>query len=33
MLVSCLQNATAAVSLAFTIGLPEKYIKLGLYNF
>ena len=28
-----IQNATAAVSLAFTIGLPEKYIKLGLYNF
>ncbi len=26
-------NATAAVALAFTIGLPEKYIKLGLYNF
>ena len=26
-------NAAAAVSLAFTIGLPEKYIKLGLYNF
>ena len=28
-----IQNATAAASLAFTIGLPEKYIKLGLYNF
>ncbi len=28
-----IQNATAAVSLAFTIGLPEKYIKLGIYNF
>ncbi len=28
-----IQNATAAVSLAFTIGLPEKYIKFGLYNF
>ena len=28
-----IQNAAAAVSLAFTIGLPEKYIKLGLYNF
>ena len=28
-----IQNATAAVSLAFTIGLPEKYIKLGLYNY
>ncbi len=28
-----IQNATAAVSLAFTIGLPEKYIKHGLYNF
>ena len=28
-----IQNATAAVSLAFTIGLPEKYIKLGLYKF
>ena len=26
-------NATAAVALAFTIGLPEKYIKLGLSNF
>ncbi len=26
-------NAAAAVSLAFTIGLPEKNIKLGLYNF
>ena len=31
--VDNIQNATAAVSLAFTIGLPEKYIKLGLYNF
>ncbi len=28
-----IQNAAAAVSLTFTIGLPEKYIKLGLYNF
>ena len=28
-----IQNATAAASLAFTIGLPEKYIKLGLYKF
>ena len=28
-----IQNATAAASLAFTIGLPEKYIKLGLSNF
>ncbi len=28
-----IQNAAAAVSLAFTIGLPEKYIKQGLYNF
>ena len=28
-----IRNATAAVALAFTIGLPEKYIKLGLYNF
>ena len=27
------QNAAAAVSLAFTLGLPEKYIKNGLYNF
>ena len=26
-------NATAAVALAFTIGLPEKFIKLGLLNF
>ena len=26
-------NATAAVALAFTIGLPEKFIKLGLFNF
>ena len=26
-------NSTAAVALAFTIGLPEKYIKLGLKNF
>ena len=26
-------NATAAVSLAFTIGLPEKNIKVGLNNF
>ena len=23
----------AAVALAFTIGLPEKFIKLGLLNF
>jgi UDP-N-acetylmuramate--alanine ligase len=28
-----IQNATAAVSLAFTLGLPEKYIRHGLYNF
>ena len=28
-----IRNATAAVALAFTIGLPEKYIKRGLYNF
>ena len=28
-----IRNATAAASLAFTIGLPEKYIKSGLYNF
>ena len=28
-----IRNASAAVALAFTIGLPEKYIKLGLYNF
>ena len=28
-----IQNATAAVSLAFTIGFSEKYIKAGLYNF
>ncbi len=28
-----IRNATAAVALAFTIGLPEKYIKLGLRNF
>ena len=28
-----IRNATAAVALAFTIGLPEKYIKLGLSNF
>ncbi len=28
-----IRNATAAVALAFTIGLPEKYIKLGLLNF
>ena len=26
-------NATAAVALAFTIGIPEKNIRLGLYNF
>ena len=28
-----IQNAAAAASLAFTIGIPEKYIKLGLINF
>ena len=28
-----IRNATAAVALAFTIGLPEKYIKAGLLNF
>jgi len=28
-----IRNATAAVALAFTIGLPEKNIKAGLYNF
>ena len=28
-----IRNATAAISLAFTIGLPEKCIKAGLYNF
>ena len=28
-----IRNATAAVALAFTIGIPEKYIKLGLLNF
>ena len=28
-----IRNATAAVALAFTIGLPEKFIKLGIYNF
>ncbi len=28
-----IRNATAAAALAFTIGLPEKYIKKGLYNF
>tara|TARA_Y100001970_G_scaffold294019_1_gene445913 strand:- start:10175 stop:11566 length:1392 start_codon:yes stop_codon:yes gene_type:complete len=28
-----IKNATATVALAFTIGLPEKYIKLGLLNF
>ena len=28
-----IRNASAAVALASTIGLPEKYIKLGLYNF
>ena len=28
-----IRNATAAVALAFTIGLPEKYIKKGLYNY
>ena len=28
-----IRNAAAAAALAFTIGLPEKFIKLGLYNF
>ena len=28
-----IRNATAAVALAFTVGLPEKYIKFGLNNF
>ena len=28
-----IRNATAAISLAFTIGLPEKCIKAGLHNF
>ena len=28
-----IRNAAAAAALAFTIGLPEKYIKLGLLNF
>ncbi len=28
-----IRNATAAVALSFTIGLPEKYIKFGLQNF
>ncbi len=28
-----IRNATAAFALAFTIGLPEKYIKYGLYKF
>jgi len=28
-----IRNATAAISLAFTIGLPEKCIKDGIYNF
>tara|TARA_Y100000816_G_scaffold289973_1_gene277600 strand:- start:715 stop:2106 length:1392 start_codon:yes stop_codon:yes gene_type:complete len=28
-----IKNATAAAALSFTIGLPEKYIKKGLYNF
>ncbi len=28
-----IQNATAAISLAFTIGLPEKCIKAGIHNF
>ncbi len=28
-----IRNATAAVALAFTIGLPEKNIKAGLLNF
>ena len=28
-----IRNATAAFALAFTIGIPEKYIKQGLSNF
>ena len=28
-----IRNATAAVALAFTIGIPEKYSKFGLKNF
>ena len=28
-----IRNATAAVALAFSVGLPEKYIKFGLNNF
>ncbi len=28
-----ISNATAAAAVAFTIGLPDKYIKLGLYSF
>ena len=28
-----IRNATAAVALAFTIGLPEKYINLAYTNF
>ncbi len=28
-----IRNATAAISLAFTIGLHEKLIKAGIYNF
>ncbi len=28
-----IRNATAAVALAFIIGIPEKLIKSGLYNF
>ncbi len=28
-----IRNAAGAAALAFTIGLPEKYIKLGLLNF
>ena len=28
-----IRNAAAAAALTFTIGLPEKYIKSGLFNF
>ena len=28
-----IRNAAAAAALTFTIGLPEKYIKLGLFSF
>ena len=28
-----IRNAAASVALAFTIGLPERYIKMGLYSF